>query len=81
MGQDTVLLGGLGFLLAAGIGWFLLEKLQNSKLPVRTKRLGTYALVGAIIIVAIYVIDWHSSNYKAAYETSSISIPFNRIML
>ena len=72
MGQDTVLIGGLGFLLAAGVAWFLLEKLQKSKLPLRTKRLGTYALVGGLIAVAIVVIEWHSANYKRNHETSAL---------
>lgn len=69
MGQDTVLLGGLGFLLAGGVVWFLLERLQSSQLSQRTKRIGTYGLVGLIIVIAIWVIDWHSSSYKADYQS------------
>ena len=69
MGQDTVLLGGLGFLLAGGVVWFLLERLQSSQLSERTKRVGTYGLVGLIIVIAILVIDWHSSSYKADYQS------------
>jgi len=80
MGQDTVLIGGLGFLFAAGVGWFLLEKVQASTWSLRAKRLATYALVGGIIAIAIYVIDWHSSNYKASFDTSSLQVMSKQLL-
>jgi len=65
--QDTVLVGGFAFLICGAIIWVLLNKVNESDWPIRKKRLATYGLVGFLIAVAIFVIDWHSSNYKANY--------------
>ena len=65
--QDTVLVGGFAFLICGAIIWVLLNKVNESDWPIRKKRLATYGLVGLLIAVAIFVIDWHSSNYKANY--------------
>ena len=67
--QDTVLMGGLLFLVSGAIIWFLLNKVNSSQWPMRSKRLATYALLAVLIAVAIFVIYWHSSNYKANYGT------------
>lgn len=65
--QDTVLVGGFAFLICGAIVWVLLNKVNESDWPIRKKRLATYGLVGFLIAVAVFVIDWHSSNYKANY--------------
>ena len=62
--QDTVLVGGFAFLVSGAVIWFLLNKVNESSWPEGRKRLSTYALIGVLIAVAIFVIDWHSSNYK-----------------
>ena len=73
--QDTVLVGGFAFLISGAIVWVLLNKVNESDWPIRKKRLATYGLVGFLIAVAIFVIDWHSSNYKANYATLLIGQP------
>jgi hypothetical protein len=49
--------------------WVLLNKVGASKMSERAKRMATYGLLACLIAVAILVIDWHSSNYKATYGT------------
>ena len=55
--------------------WVLLNKVNESDWPIRKKRLATYGLVGFLIAVAIFVIDWHSSNYKANYAELHFNKP------
>ncbi|MGC6516452.1 MAG: hypothetical protein ACON49_00310 [Candidatus Puniceispirillaceae bacterium] len=63
--QDTVLVGGGAFLISGAVIWFLLNKVNESSWSLRAKRMANYALLACLIGVAIFVIDWHSSNYKA----------------
>jgi len=72
MFQDTVLVGGAGFLLAGGVIWLLLQKISSSSMKDRSKRMLTYLLVGLLVAVAIFVIDWHSRNYKSKHAVSEI---------
>ena len=65
--QDTVLVGGFAFLLSGSVIWFLLNKVNASNWSPMRKRIANYALLATLIAVAIFVIDWHSSNYKANY--------------
>ena len=71
MGQDTVLIGAFGFFVIGGVIWLILTRLQTSSLPERAKRLLTYGLLGLVAATAIYVIHWHSQNYKANYSEIS----------
>ena len=72
--QDTVLMGGLAFLVSGGIIWVLLNKVSASDWSERNKRIATYALITCLIAVAILVIDWHSTNYKASYGNDGASL-------
>ena len=71
MGQDTVLIGAFAFFAIGGAVWLILTRLQTSSLPKRAKRLLTYGLLGLVVATAIYVIHWHSQNYKANFAESS----------
>ena len=71
--QDTVLVGGFAFLVSGGIIWFLLNKVNESSWSPRAKRFSNYLLLAALIGVAIFVIDWHSSNYKDNYGNKNAS--------
>lgn len=71
--QDTVLMGGGLFLITGAIIWTLLNKVAASQLSQQKKRLATYGLLAILIAVAIFVIDWHSSNYKANYAVLDIT--------
>lgn len=73
--QDTVLVGGFIFLASGGVIWWLLNKVKESNWPQQRKRLATYALLALLIAVAIFVIDWHSTNYKANYALRELA-PF-----
>jgi len=79
MFQDTVLVGGAGFLLAGGVIWLLLQKISSSSMTDRSKRMLTYLLVGLLVAVAIFVIDWHSRNYKDKFAVSGIAIKNTQI--
>ena len=72
--QDTVLVGGFAFLVSGALVWILLNKVNGSNWPIRSKRLATYALLAFLVAVAIFVIDWHSSNYKKNYQADSSGI-------
>lgn len=71
MGQDTVLIGAFAFFATGGAIWLILTRLQASSLPERVKRLITYGLLGLVVVTAIYVIHWHSQNYKANFTGKS----------
>ena len=71
--QDTVLMGGAVFLISGAVIWFLLNKVNASQVSAQKKRLANYALLACLIAVAIFVIDWHSSNYKANYGDKNAS--------
>ena len=79
--QDTVLVGGFAFLISGAIVWVLLNKVNESDWPIRKKRLSTYGLIGFLIAVAIFVIDWHSSNYKANYAEMMFYNPSKIVMM
>ncbi|MGB1910846.1 MAG: hypothetical protein ACPHTB_04985 [Candidatus Puniceispirillaceae bacterium] len=40
----------------------------------RSKRMLNYLLMGILVAVAIYIIDWHSSNYKDKYSVSELRL-------
>ena len=71
MGQDTVLIGAFAFFAIGGAIWLILTRLQASSLPERVKRLLTYGLLGLVVVTAIYVVHWHSQNYKANFTGES----------
>ena len=72
--QDTVLVGGFAFLVSGGIIWVLLKKVEASKMSTRAKRMANYGLLACLIAVAVLVIDWHSTNYKANYGNDGASL-------
>jgi nitrate reductase gamma subunit len=74
MFQDTVLVGGAGFLLSGGVIWLLLRRISSSSMTERSKRMLNYLLMGILVAVAIYIIDWHSSNYKDKYSVSELRL-------
>ena len=71
MGQDTVLISAFYFSAIGGAIWLILQRLQSSSLPGLVKRLLTYGLLGLVVVTAIYVIHWHSQNYKAHFTGKS----------
>ena len=71
MGQDTVLIGAFYFSAIGGAIWLILRRLQASSLPGRIKRPLTCGFLGLVVVNAIYVIHWHSQNYKANFTVKS----------
>ena len=63
--MDTVLVGGGGFLLAAGAVFLAIDKVGKSDMAERKKRLVIYALLGALIALTIGIFHWHSAVYLA----------------
>ena len=61
--MDTVLFGGLGFLILVGISFLIISKIDNSYLTETKKRTLNYVVISILIIVTILVFKWHSSTY------------------
>jgi len=61
--MDTVLIGGIGFLILAGISFLLIKKIDNSSLNDKNKRILNYVILGTLILVTIVIFKWHSSTY------------------
>ena len=61
--MDTVLFGGLGFLILVGISFIIISKIDNSDLTETKKRTLNYVVISILIIVTILVFKWHSSTY------------------
>lgn len=62
--EDTVLIGGIAFLALAGLAWLAMEKITNSGLSERAKRLLIYVLIAVLAGAAVLVFSWHSQNWK-----------------
>ena len=63
--MDTVLVGGGGFLLAAGAVFLAIDKVGKSDMADRKKRLVIYALLGALIALTIGIFHWHRAVWLA----------------
>ena len=61
--MDTVLIGGIGFLILAGIIFLLIKKVDNSSMNDKNKRILNYVILGTLILVTIAIFKWHSSTY------------------
>lgn len=61
--MDTVLIGGIGFLILAGISFLFIRKVDNSSMTDKNKRLFNYIILGMLILVTIAIFKWHSSTY------------------
>ena len=61
--MDTVLFGGLGFLILVGISFIIIRKIDNSDLNLQKKRTLNYVVISILIIVTILVFKWHSTTY------------------
>jgi len=64
--MDTVLVGGGVFLLAAGAIFLAIDRIGKSDMAERRKRLLTYALMLALIVLTIGIFHWHRAVYLAA---------------
>ena len=70
--EDTVLVGGIAFLALAGLAWLAMEKITNSGLSERTKRLLIYVLIVLLGLLAVSVFSWHSENWKEKNTKNSM---------
>ena len=61
--MDTVLIGGIGFLILVGIVFLLIKKVDNSSMNDKGKRILNYVILGTLILVTIAIFKWHSSTY------------------
>ena len=61
--MDTVLIGGIGFLILAGIVFLLIKKVDNSSMNDKGKRILNYVILGTLILITIAIFKWHSSTY------------------
>ena len=61
--MDTVLFGGLGFLILCGICFLTIRFIDRSSLKDTNKRLFNYAVLGTLIIATILIFRWHSGTY------------------
>lgn len=61
--MDTVLFGGVGFLILVGISFLIISKIDNSDLTETKKRTLNYVVLSILIIITILVFKWHSNTY------------------
>ena len=61
--MDTVLFGGIGFLILVGISFLIISKIDNSDLTETKKRTLNYVVISILIIITILVFKWHSTTY------------------
>ncbi|GEM_PF-1912952 len=71
MGQDALLIGAFSFSAIGGAICLILRRLQASSLPGRVKRFLTKGLLGLVVVTTIYVIHWHSQNYRENFTGKS----------
>lgn len=64
--MDTVLIGGIGFLILAGIVFLLIKKVDNSSMNNKSKRIFNYVILSGLILITIVIFKWHSSTYLIA---------------
>lgn len=70
MGVDTVFIGAAIFLISGGLLWLAAIKISDSSLSLRAKQVFLSLIVVAVAGIAVAVIDYHASTYKAEYESS-----------
>ena len=70
MTNDTVLLGGLGVLVLGGVIWFAAQRLVDSNLSARAKRLSVYLIIVGFVVIVVMVMRWHAENYICLLYTS-----------
>ena len=64
MNHEIVLIGGIGFIIFAGVVLFLGNKAE-ARIESKTKRLAHLLAFGIIAIACILVFEWYSSDYIA----------------
>ena len=65
--MDTVLIGGVGFLILVGISFLIMRKIDNSNLNETNKKVLNYGLIILLIVATILVFKWHSSTYLISH--------------
>lgn len=65
--MDTVLIGGVGFLILVGISFLIMKKIDNSNLNETNKKVLNYGVIIFLIIATILVFKWHSSTYLISH--------------
>ena len=65
--MDTVLFGGIGFLILVGISFLIISKIDNSDLTETKKRTLNYIVLSILIIITILVFKWHSNTYLISH--------------
>ena len=63
--MDTVLVGGLGVLVAAGAIFLGIDRIAKSDMPERRKKLLTYLLIVALVALTIGIFHWHRAVWLA----------------
>ena len=71
MTNDTVLLGGLGVLVLGGVIWFAAQRLVDSNLSARAKRLSVYLIIVGFVVIVVMVMRWHAENYIAKSQAAN----------
>ena len=65
--MDTVLIGGVGFLILVGISFLIMKKIDNSNLNETNKKVLNYGVIIFLIVATILVFKWHSSTYLISH--------------
>ena len=65
--MDTVLIGGVGFLILVGISFLIMRKIDNSNLNETNKKVLNYGVIIFLVVATILVFKWHSSTYLISH--------------
>ena len=71
MTNDTVLLGGLGILVLGGVIWFVAQRLVDSNLSARAKRLSVYLIIAGFVVSVVMVMRGHAEGYVAENQAAN----------
>ncbi|MDA9288963.1 diguanylate cyclase [Alphaproteobacteria bacterium] len=61
--MDTILIGGFGFLILAGISFILIHFIDKSSIKDRYRRLLNFLVLGLLVMATIIIFKWNSETF------------------
>ena len=61
--MDTVLIGGFGFLILAGISFIIIHFIDKSSIKNKYRRLLNFLVLGLLVMATIIIFKWNSETF------------------